>query len=135
MKNSKLRKVLIFGHTQWSHGRVNYDLCKHLWEKGLLVDLLDWQKTYPSSDIEEIKSFYDLFITSFDLDGLRVLTEIYGVPYERIIAISHSDFFQGTNNLDVYHKFAGYGVVSYSLAGFVAVAWHLAGAKGRTARN
>ena len=115
MKNSKLRKVLIFGHTQWSHGRVNYDLCKHLWEKGLLVDLLDWQKTYPSSDIEEIKSFYDLFITSFDLDGLRVLTEIYGVPYERIIAISHSDFFQGTNNLDVYHKFAGYGVVSYSL--------------------
>jgi hypothetical protein len=113
MKGSSSKSYLIFGYTKWSHGRVNYDLCTHLWEKGFVVDLLDWHRSYLSSDVEELKSFYHLFITSFDLDGIRILSGVYGVPYERIIAISHSDFF--AHDLEEYRRFAGYGVVSYSL--------------------
>jgi glycosyltransferase involved in cell wall biosynthesis len=109
----RARKLLIYGYTKWSHGRVYYDLCKHLHRQGYIVDILDWQTDH-SSYIDEIIPFYDLFMTA--LDGVRTLVDVYHVPYERIIALSHHEFDMRMlieqKGVEVFEKFGNYGVVS-----------------------
>ena len=114
----KARKVLIYGYTKWSHGRVYYDLCKHLHLRGYVVDILDWQINH-AAYIGKIIPYYDLFITA--LDGVRTLVDAYGVPYDRIIALSHHEFDMRMlieqKGIEVFEKFANYGVVSESSTG------------------
>ncbi|MFI5023464.1 MAG: FkbM family methyltransferase [Alphaproteobacteria bacterium] len=114
--NSKSTKVLIYGYPQWSHGRIYYDLCKHLHERGYVVDILSWQVDH-SNYMREIIAFYDLFMTA--LDGVRVLVDTYGVPYDKIIAVSHHEFDIRTlteqKGVEVFRSFASYGVVSEPL--------------------
>ena len=112
----KALKVLIYGYTKWSHGRVYYDLCKHLYQRGYIVDILDWQINH-ANYIGQIIPYYDLFMTA--LDGVRTLADTYGVPYDRIIALSHHEFDMRMlieqKGTEVFEKFANYGVVSESL--------------------
>ena len=50
------------------------------------------------------------------LDGVHLLVDEYGVPYEKIIAVSHSEFdirmLIEKKGIEVFEKFASYGVVS-----------------------
>lgn len=109
----KARKILIYGYTKWSHGRVYYDLCKNLHQRGYIVDILDWRNNH-AVYIGEIIPHYDLFMTA--LDGVRTLVDAYGVPYDRIIALSHHEFDMRIlieqKGIEVFDKFANYGVVS-----------------------
>ncbi|MFO1161093.1 MAG: glycosyltransferase [Reyranellaceae bacterium] len=106
-------KILIFGYSRWSHGRVYYDLCRHLHPRGFVVDLLDWQGRH-NHYIDEIKSYYDLFMVA--LDGISVLMDIYHVPPERMIGLSHSQFdvrmLIEQRSAQIFERFAGYGAVS-----------------------
>ncbi len=106
-------KIMIYGYTKWSHGRVYYDLSKHLHRLGYIVDILDWQVSQ-AGHMVELSPYYDLFMTS--LDGVGSLVDIYGVPYDRIIAISHHELdirmLIERKGIDVFDKFASYGVVS-----------------------
>jgi glycosyltransferase involved in cell wall biosynthesis len=110
---STVTKVLIFGYTKWSHGRIYYDLRKRLYRRGDTVDLIDWKENH-AVYIADLIQFYDLFMTA--LDGVSTLTDIYGVPHDRVIALSHAELDirmlieqKGVEELD---KFANYGVVS-----------------------
>ena len=109
----KARKILIYGYTKWSHGRVYYDLCKHLHQRGYIVDILDWQINH-ADNIAEIIPYYDLFMTA--LDGVRTLVDSYRVPYDKIIAVSHGEFdvrmLIEQKGIEVFERFANYGVVS-----------------------
>ena len=104
---------MIYGYTRWSHGRVYYDLCKHLHRHGYILDILDWQAAHHDY-IAELITYYDFFMTA--LDGVHDLVVGYGVPYERIIAISHHEFdirmLIEQEGIEVFDKFANYGVVS-----------------------
>lgn len=106
-------RVLIFGYSRWSHGRVYYDLCRHLHARGYVVDLLDWQGKH-NHFLAELASYYDLFMVA--LDGVSVLSDIYGVPLERMVAVSHSQFdvrmLVEQKSDQVFERFAGYGAVS-----------------------
>ena len=106
-------KILIYGYTKWSHGRVYYDLCKHLHRRGYIVNILDWQVSQ-AGHMAELAPYYDLFMTS--VDGVGSLVDIYGVPYDRIVAISHHELdirmLIERKGIDVFDKFAAYGVVS-----------------------
>jgi glycosyltransferase involved in cell wall biosynthesis len=106
-------KVLIYGYPQWSHGRVYYDLCKQLHRRGYIVDILNWQIDH-AAYMADLISFYDLFMTA--LDGVRTLTDVYGVPYDRVVALSHHEFdirmLIEQKGVEVFDKFANYGVVS-----------------------
>jgi glycosyltransferase involved in cell wall biosynthesis len=77
------------------------------------VDILDWQVGH-LNHIREIIQYYDLFITA--LDGVRTLADNYGVPYNRIIAVSHHEYdirmLVEQKGVEVFDKFANYGVVS-----------------------
>jgi glycosyltransferase involved in cell wall biosynthesis len=113
---TRKQKVIFFGPLQWSNGRVYYDLCKSLSKYGYIADILDWQ-TGHGSYINDIMQFYDLIISA--LDGIQVLMDIYNVPPEKIIAISHwtlaiQDFIE-KKGLEPFAKFAGYGVVGHTL--------------------
>ena len=112
--NSMTTKVLIYGYPQWSHGRVYYDLCKHLHQRGYIVDILNWREGHSSSYMEDIVSFYDFFMTA--LDGVQILVDRYHVPYDRIIALSHHEFdirvLIEQKGIEIFDKFANYGVVS-----------------------
>jgi glycosyltransferase involved in cell wall biosynthesis len=113
---SKTTKILIYGYPAWSHGRVYYDLCKQLYNKGYIIDIINWQVNH-AGYMAELIAYYDLFIAA--LDGVRNLVEVYGVPCDKVIALSHHEMDirilieqMGTG---AFEKFAGYGVVSYQL--------------------
>jgi len=113
---TKKTKLVIYGYPYWSHGRVYYDISKHLYVRGYIVDILNWQVSH-ASYINEIIGFYDLVMTA--LDGIGTLVDIYGVPHERIIALSHHEMdlriLIGQKGVEVFEKFAGFGVVGYQL--------------------
>jgi len=109
----KAKKVLVYGYTKWSHGRVYYDLSRYLHEYGYIVDILDWQVNHRDY-FQNLVPYYDVFMTA--LDGVHLLVDEYGVPYEKIIAVSHSEFdirmLIEKKGIEVFEKFASYGVVS-----------------------
>lgn len=109
---AKARKLLIFAYTKWSHGRVHSDLCEHLHQRGYIVDILDWRVDH-ADYIDEIIPYYDLFLTA--LDGVGGLAN-YGVPYGKIIAVSHGEFdirmLIEEKGIEVFEQFANYGVLS-----------------------
>jgi len=113
---SSATKVLIYGYPHWSHGRVYYDLCKHLCQRGYVVDILNWQANH-ADYFHELTNFYDYFMSA--LDGIRTLTDAYQVPHEKLIAISHHELdirmLIEQKGIDVFEKFAGFGVVSHSV--------------------
>src|SRR6266852_6651558 len=110
---STATKVLIYGYPQWSHGRVYYDLCKQLHRRGYIVDIINWQENH-AAYIADLIPFYDLFMTA--LDGVRTLTDIYGVPYDRVIALSHHELdirmLIEQKGVEVFDKLANYGATS-----------------------
>lgn len=116
--NTKPRKskVVIFGYTKWSHGRVYYDLCNHLYRQGYIVDILDWQVGH-ADYISKLSSYYDLFMCA--CDGIRMLTDTYKVPYDRTIAISHHEFdlrmLIEQKGTEIFNWFVNFGVVGESL--------------------
>jgi glycosyltransferase involved in cell wall biosynthesis len=113
---SKATKILIFGYTSWSHGRVYYDLCTQLQKQNYIIDIINWQERH-NDYIGELLSFYDFVISA--LDGISILVDVYAVPYDRIIALSHHELdiraLIDQKGIEVFEKFAGYGVVSYQL--------------------
>lgn len=112
----KTTRLLFFGYTARSHGRVYYDLCKRLYDLGYVADIMDWQADH-AGHIGRLMSYYDLFITS--LDGVSKLADGYQIPYHRIIALSHGDYdipmLIDQKGFEPFARFAGYGVVSPSL--------------------
>ncbi|MGX5805674.1 glycosyltransferase family 25 protein [Bradyrhizobium sp. Arg314] len=110
------KKILFYGYPKWSHGRVYYDLSKHLHHRGYLSDILDWQQNH-AEYARELFSYYDFVISA--LDGVSTLVGTYDVPYDKIIAISHHEFDMRMLierlGIEVFEKFASYGVVSESL--------------------
>jgi glycosyltransferase involved in cell wall biosynthesis len=110
---SKATKVLIYGYPQWSHGRIYYDLCEQLHRRGYIVDIVNWQENQ-AAYIADLIQFYDLFMTA--LDGVRTLTDVYGVPYDRVIALSHHELdirmLIEQKGVEVFDKFANYGATS-----------------------
>jgi hypothetical protein len=109
-------KILIFGYPGWSHGRVYYDLCRELSLRGHVVDIMNWQFSH-AEYIEKLKSYYDLFMTA--PDGVAGLADSYGVPYENMIVVSHSEFDMRLlieqKGVAVFDAFAAFGVVSSAL--------------------
>ncbi|TGT68781.1 hypothetical protein EN802_26160 [bacterium M00.F.Ca.ET.159.01.1.1] len=107
------KKILFYGYPKWSHGRVYYDLSKHLHDRGYLSDILDWQQNH-AEYARELFSYYDFVISA--LDGISTLVGTYDVPYDKIIAISHHEFDMrmliDRKGIEVFDKFANYGVVS-----------------------
>jgi hypothetical protein len=116
--NSAIRttRLLFFGYRARSHGRVYYDLCKQLYDRGYIADVMDWKADH-TDHIAKLTSYYDLFMTS--LDGVSVLADRYKIPYEKIIALSHGDYdipiLIDEKGLEPFSKVAAYGVVSPSL--------------------
>ena len=108
----KTKKILAYGYTKWSHGRVYYDLCKQLYRRGYIVDIIDWRINH-ADYIDQIIPYYDLFMTA--LDGVQELAR-YGIPYEKMVAISHHEFdirmLIEQAGIELFERFANYGVVS-----------------------
>jgi glycosyltransferase involved in cell wall biosynthesis len=115
-RRTSAMKILIFGHSQWSHGRVYYDVCKALSDRGYVIDLLDWT-VGQGWKIEKLLSYYDFVIAA--LNGIETLVDIYRVPCERIIALSHHEMdmqmLLNAKGAEIFEQFAGYGVVGYQL--------------------
>lgn len=112
-RGSAALKVLIYGYPFWSHGRVYYDLCLRLHRRGYIVDIIDWQQNH-AEYIADLSEFYDIFLTS--PDGVRNLTDVYGIPLKRIALVLHHEMDTRAliqdRGIDIFEEFAGYGVVS-----------------------
>ncbi len=109
-------KLLIYGYTKWSHGRVYYDIACRLNDRGFVVDIMDWQhdnRIY----FDSVRDYYDLYLTA--LDGVSTLVDTYNIPFDKIIAVSHHEFdirmLVEQKGSGVFDRFANYGVVSESV--------------------
>ncbi|WP_322418102.1 glycosyltransferase [Mesorhizobium huakuii] len=114
----KEKKVFFFANTEWSNGRVYYDLCKFLHERGYVADILNWRVSYTRDQIANILTYYDFVISG--LDGIASLIDNYLVPPERIIGISHGVYYDFNiliekKGVEIFGKLANFGVVSYSM--------------------
>ena len=114
---SEKKKIVFFGPTQWSNGRVYCDLCKHLHEYGYIADLLNYREGH-GHNIDLLLNYYDLFVCGLE-DAMHVLVDIYGVPFEKIVGVSHWTFdiqaFIERYGRESFSKLAGYGVVGNTL--------------------
>src|SRR5262249_22752775 len=96
-----------------------------LYERGYIIDILNWRVMYSAQHIKKLLSYYDFVLTG--LDGIPVLVDSYGVPYEKIIAISHGIYYDlhlltEKKGLEPFDKLANFGVVSYSMISECAIA-------------
>jgi glycosyltransferase involved in cell wall biosynthesis len=109
-------RILVYGYPRWSHGRVYYDIAKQLYPKGYILDIANWQMDHAAC-MNDLLGYYRLIMTS--PDGVRALAADYGVPYERMIIVSHQEMdirmLIEQQGVEVFEGFAGYGVVSYDL--------------------
>jgi len=116
-RRSPGKKFLIYGYTQWSHGRAYYDLSRLLHERGYVVDILDWLTVHSAEGFAELLSYYDFVISA--LDGIPVLVDAYGVPPDRIIALSHAETDLSTlieqKSRAIFERFAAFGVVGFNI--------------------
>lgn len=112
-RSPRAAKVLIRGWPFWSHGRVYYDLCKQLDRRGYIVDILNWRGDH-RDQVRQLMQYYDLFITA--LDGVRTLVNLYGVPCDRVIGVSHSQWDIRTlieqKGREFFETLGGYVVIS-----------------------
>ncbi|MCI4680518.1 hypothetical protein K9U39_01070 [Rhodoblastus acidophilus] len=106
-------RILIYGYPKCSHGRVYYDLCKRLYEDGYTLDIINWRENHRAY-IDSLKAAYDLFMTA--PDGAALLGDAYGVPFERMIVVSHGEMdirmLLERKGAEIFNRFAAYGVVS-----------------------
>ncbi|MBZ9711269.1 glycosyltransferase [Mesorhizobium sp. ESP7-2] len=109
-------KMLIYGYTKWSHGRIYYDIACQLNERGFVVDIIDWQEDN-AVYFDSLRDYYDLYLTA--LDGVSSLVDSYKIPLDKLIAISHHEFdirmLVEKKGLGIFDEFAAYGVVSESV--------------------
>jgi len=107
-------RILIYGYPKWSHGRVYYDVMTRLWRQGVVADILNWQSDH-SAYFAELGRYYDLILTA--PDGVRTLTDSYGVPPSKMIVVSHHEndirMLIEQKGREIFDDFAAYGVVSY----------------------
>src|SRR5579862_9717700 len=87
-RKPRAKKILISGYPSWSHGRVYYDLCRQLHDRGYVADIIDWQKNN-KKHVDDIIGYYDVIMTA--PDGVTALVDAYRIPHERIVVVAHHE--------------------------------------------
>jgi glycosyltransferase involved in cell wall biosynthesis len=115
---SSKKKILVYGYTAWSRGRIYYDLCKQLHRKGYTIDILSRELDH-SDYMDRVVDYYDLLLTA--VDGVPSLIDNYGVLPEKMIVVSHHETdvrsLTELKGLEIFDKFAAYGAVSDFVCG------------------
>jgi Glycosyl transferases group 1 len=109
-------KLFIYSYTQWAFGTIHNGLAEALRKKGWAVTIKDWCQLYPVSEFVAEANRHDRVMTI--CDGAITLVQTYGIPREKIIVVAHAEVdIQTLGAFDrSFHCYAGYGVVSDSLA-------------------
>lgn len=78
------KRIVFFSDHEWSLGRANTTIIKHLWQYGIDAQLMSWQKPLPTNlEISQMIKATDYFISS--AMGCQYLYEVYKVPLEKIV--------------------------------------------------
>lgn len=78
-----MKRVIFFGHTEWSTGRVYFELCKRLYIYGIDCHLLDWERSYNTDEMLEQNRVTEYWASSSN--GIAVLHYQYKVPLEKCV--------------------------------------------------
>ena len=85
-----MKKIIFFTQNRWAFGSVHNGLCKELYKFDLLCNIFDWTRDYTKDEIDMIADCYDLIVTNPEFAGM--LHFEYGVPLNKMIAISHAQW-------------------------------------------
>lgn len=85
-----MKKIIFFTQNRWAFGSVHNGLCKELYKFDLLCNIFDWTRDYTKDEIDMIADCYDLIVTNPEFAGM--LHFEYGVPLDKMIAISHAQW-------------------------------------------
>lgn len=85
-----MKKIIFFTQNRWAFGSVHNGLCKELYKFDLLCNIFDWTRDYTKNEIDMIADCYDLIVTNPEFAGM--LHFEYGVPLDKMIAISHAQW-------------------------------------------
>ena len=78
-----MKRVIFFGHTEWSTGRLYFELCKRLYIYNIDCHLLDWERSYNTEEILEQNKVTDLWASTSM--GIATLHYSYNIPLEKCI--------------------------------------------------
>jgi len=105
-----LKRILIFADTGWCIGEIHRNIAPYIGG-----ECIPWWEKIPDDKLHN----YDLILTEAG-DGTKHLIEYYGIPRERILAVSHAEqdsqrLLHNDGDANI-RQYAGYGVVSDTLA-------------------
>lgn len=108
-----MKKVLFFTDISWAFGSIHYGLSRFLHEHGVISNVLNWSDKYSKSEINLMKSSYDLFVST--PGGGSLLNRKFGISLEKIICVAHSEGDIKSASLylnnDFYNSIFDYSVV------------------------
>ncbi len=80
-----VRKIIFFAHTEWSTGRLYFELCKRLYHFEIDSHILDWERQYNVEEILEQNKVTDLWVSSSP--GIVALHYRYNIPLEKCVLL------------------------------------------------
>jgi glycosyltransferase involved in cell wall biosynthesis len=112
-----MARILFYCQDGWAFGNVHNELRKHLWPEHD-CDMMCWTQAYNQSTFRYLNQKYDYFWST--PEACVHLHRNAGVPYEKLIALVHSDW-DIVNGVEVagdpseFAKFRGYAVINPKL--------------------
>jgi hypothetical protein len=108
-----MKRIIFFTERLWAFGSIHYSLVKLLYARGVNAEVLDFYVQYTAQEMLAIQDTVDYFVTT--PVGVGWLLN-YGIDPAKIKSIAHAqwDILLSNSQLgtDIYHKLAGYAVVS-----------------------
>lgn len=107
-----MRKVLFYTSTFWAFGSLHYGLMRRLYSKGILANLLDWDKPYEVEEMQQICAANDIIVTT--ARHLHLVYK-YGIPPEKIYVVIHGEIDFNAFFPLVNHGYAKIGAVANNI--------------------
>jgi glycosyltransferase involved in cell wall biosynthesis len=108
-----MKRIIFYTERLWAFGTIHYSLVKLLYQRGINAEVLDFYVPYTVPEMMAIQDTVDYFVTT--PVGVGWLLN-YGIVPEKIKSIAHAqwDILLSNSQIgtDIYHKLAGYAVVS-----------------------
>ena len=104
-------RVGFYTYPEWAFGSIHHALCKELYKKGILANIIDWNYAFSDEERVNIGKIYDVFVT-VPGNAVSLLTDLFKVPEEKIIAVAHGRYdieygIRERNRFDLLRGLAG----------------------------
>jgi hypothetical protein len=107
-----VRKVLFYTSSFWAYGSLHYGLIRRLYSRGVLANLLDWDKQYQVEEMQQICDAHDIVVTT---SRHLSLVHNFGISPDKIYVVVHGEIDFNDFRPDMNYGYAKVGVVANNI--------------------